>query len=217
MRRLICTRKDIPQLTRVYMMLHGKNASVDGALKTEDRTKLKAVLGDLYEDGGWQCKRFTEALRHAPEANDLYCTPYEEVNLPPGSWSKGRVVLIGDAAHSSTANGYGTTWGLIGAYVLAGEIGTLLKRDNSSSTAAVMQGARNYETTFRPIATVGHGGRGLPASIASPTSRTGIWILHTVARIVAYLKLEQVGGPSPEAAKWKLPGFPELGKGWSGM
>ncbi|KEF55551.1 uncharacterized protein A1O9_08301 [Exophiala aquamarina CBS 119918] len=213
--RIVCTRKDIPELTRVYMMFHGRKASVDRALKTGDLAGLKTALADLYEDGGWECKRFTEALRHASEADDLYCTPFEEVNLPQGAWSKGRVVLIGDAAHSSTANGYGTTWGLIGPYILAGEIGTLLKKDSSSPIAAVVQGARNYESAFRPIATVGHGGRHWSASLASPTSWIGIWILHMIARIVAYLKLEQMAGPSDETAKWELPEFPKLGKEWS--
>lgn len=215
--RIVCTRKDIPELTRVYMMFHRRNASLDTALKAGDLAGLKAVLADLYQDGGWQCKRFTEALRHAPEADDLYCTPYEEVDLPPGSWSKGRVVLIGDAAHSSTANGYGTTWGLIGSYILAGEIGALLKKNSSSPTAAVVRGAKNYETAFRPIATVGHGRGHWSASLASPTSWIGIWILHMIARIVAYLKLEQMGGPSEEMAKWELPEFPELGEEWNKM
>ncbi len=41
------------------------------------------------------------------------------------SWSKGRVVLVGDAGYSaSLSTGQGTTVAMVGAYVLAGELAT---------------------------------------------------------------------------------------------
>lgn len=212
--RIVGTRKDIPELTRVYMVMQGEAASVDAALKSGDLADLKTSLADLFEDGGWQCERFMKALRHAPEADDLYCTPIEEVQLPKGSWAKGRVVLVGDAAHASTANGYGCTWGLIGPYILAGEIATLLEKDKSSPAAAVMQGARNYEDKFRPISTVTHGRSHWFESLAFPTSRAGIWILHTIASIAAYFKLDQMGGPGDETSGWQLPDYPQLETEW---
>jgi 2-polyprenyl-6-methoxyphenol hydroxylase-like FAD-dependent oxidoreductase len=155
-----------------------------------------------------------KSLRHAPEADDLYCIPIEEVQLPKGSWSKGRVVLIGDAAHALTANGHGYTWGLMGPYILAGEIATLLEKDNSLPVAAVIQGARDYEDKFRPIATVTHGRSHWFESLAFPTWRAGIWILHTIARIAAYFKLEQIGGPGDETSGWELPEYPQLEMQW---
>ncbi|EXJ94820.1 hypothetical protein A1O1_03218 [Capronia coronata CBS 617.96] len=207
--RVIGTRKDVPDLTRVYMQMRGKDAVVDAASKAGDLAQLKNALADLYQDGGWECERFTNALRHAPEADDLYFTPFVEVQLPPGSWSKGRVVLIGDAAHSSTADGYGCTWGLVGPYILAGEIATLLKQ-KSSPTAAVVPGAKNYEERFRPVATATHGGSQVAESLFFPTSSVGIWMLHTVARMAAYWQLDQMGGLSEKTSKWQLPEYPEL-------
>jgi 2-polyprenyl-6-methoxyphenol hydroxylase-like FAD-dependent oxidoreductase len=213
MGRAIMTRKDCAELTRIYMMTNGDDECVDEALKSGDLSQLKKALADLFEDGVWECRRFMEALRHAPEADDLYCTPFEEVRLPEGSWSKGRVVLIGDAAHSATANGFGTTYGLVGAYVLAGEIATLYEKDRSSPTAAILQGAKNYENIWRPIATAGHGGSQLFDSLASPRSQIGIRVLHTLAALAAYFRLDQKIDFEGASAKWQLPDYPALEKG----
>ncbi|KAI1622204.1 hypothetical protein EDD37DRAFT_510288 [Exophiala viscosa] len=208
--RIIGTRKDIPELTRVYLQMRGEDAAVDAASKSGNLADLKTALADLYQGGGWECERFTKALRTAPEADDLYFTPFVEVQLPKGSWSRGRVVLVGDAAHSSTADGYGSTWGLVGSYILAGEIATLLKKDKSSPTAAVVQGAKNYEDKFRPIATASHGRSQSFESAFFPRSSIGIWTLHTFARMAAYMKLDQMGGLSDTQAKWQVPDYPEL-------
>ncbi|RFU75750.1 hypothetical protein TARUN_6509 [Trichoderma arundinaceum] len=207
--RIIGTRKDIPELTRVYMIFRGRKPAVDAALKSGDQKQLKEALADLYQGGGWECDRFMEALLHAPEADDLYLTPIEEVHLPEGSWSKGRVVLLGDAAHCHTAGGYGCAWGLVGAYMLAGEIATLLK-DGSSSTAAVIQGAKNYEEKFRPIATAMHGGYEWIEDLFTPKSNLGIWFVHMFARVAAYLHFDQMEGLNKKTARWQLPHYPEL-------
>ncbi|KAM5383707.1 hypothetical protein ACJZ2D_001696 [Fusarium nematophilum] len=210
--RCIGTRKDCADLTRVYMFLRGKDAALDAAHKSGDLNELKKAWGDLFQGGGWQCGRFMDALTNAPEADDLYSTPFVEVHLPVGSWSKGRVVLVGDAAHSATANGFGCTWGLVGPYILAGEIATLYNKDNSSATAAVIQGAKNYEEKFRPIATSMHGGSELFDSLTAPRSKLGIWLLHSVARIAAYWKLDLGAGLDKTTSNWELPEYPVLEK-----
>jgi len=208
--RMIATRKDRPDLTRIYMIMRGKDAALEAAHKSGNLADLKKAWADLYQDGQWECSRFMEALRHAPEADDLYSTPFEVVKLPKGSWSKGRVVLIGDSAHSETAGGYGTTWGLVGAYILAGEIATLYRKDKSSPTAAVVQGAKNYEEKFRPIATAIQGGNQWIESISFPRSSWGIWLLHLVMRVVAYFQFDQMAGLDSKTSKWELPEYPEL-------
>lgn len=210
--RVIMTRKDCPELTRVYMLFRGNDAALDAAYKSGDLADLKEALADIYQDGGWQCERFVDALRHAPEAEDLYCTPFEEVNLPQGSWSKGRVILIGDAAHSQTANGWGNSWALIGSYILAGEIATAYKKDEDLSTTAIVQAANNYEKAFRPIAMKFHGSGQWFMSLAFPRSRIGIWVLHLVAWFFAYFRLDQGMGEDDETAKWRLPEYPALVK-----
>ncbi|KAF5004301.1 hypothetical protein FDECE_9211 [Fusarium decemcellulare] len=210
MGRWIGTRKDRPEVTRVYMNMRGTDAALEAAHKSGNLAELKKAWADIYQGSGWECDRFMEALRHAPEADDLYSTPMQEVRLPKGSWSKGRIVLVGDAAHSQTANGLGTTWGLVGSYILAGEIATLYKKDTSSPTAAVMQGAKNYEEIFRPISTATHEQSSWGESLFSPRSRLGIWCLHRVAGVIASLKINPGAGLDSKTSSWKLPDYPEL-------
>lgn len=208
--RIVATRKDNPELTRVYVLFRGETTEIDTASKSGNLAELKTALADLYEDGGWECKRFMDALRNSPEADDLYCTPFEEIRLPKGSWSKGRVVLLGDAAHGETANGLGTTWGLIGAYILAGEIATSFRKDSSSPTAAIVQGAKQYEENFRPIATATHGESEWFKSLMFPRSKFGISMLHTFAKLAARFQFGQSSGIDNKTSKWELPDYPEL-------
>jgi 2-polyprenyl-6-methoxyphenol hydroxylase-like FAD-dependent oxidoreductase len=54
-------------------------------------------------------------------ADDFVLDSMAQVHLP--AWSRGRVVLLGDAAWSPTPlTGLGTSLALVGAYVLAGEL-----------------------------------------------------------------------------------------------
>ncbi|KAL7920950.1 hypothetical protein ACQKWADRAFT_297169 [Trichoderma austrokoningii] len=208
--RIIGTRKDIPELTRVYMILRGKKPALDAALSSGDSQELKKALADIYQGGGWECDRFTDALRHAPEADDLYCTKIEEVHLPQGSWSKGQVVLLGDSAHCHTAGGYGCAWGLVGAYVLVGEIATSLKNKDLTAPAAIRQGAKAYEENFRPVATSMHGGYDWFEDLMVPKSSIGIWILHRFAKMAAFFSWGEMDGLDKKTNSWKLPEYPAL-------
>ena len=208
--RMIGTRKDCPDLTRVYIQMRGEDLALTAAHESGTLKGLKKAWADIFQGGGWECERFMDALRHAPEADDLYSTPFEEVRLPKGSWSNGRVILVGDSAHCETAGGFGCTWGVVGSYVLAGEIARLFVRDRSSPTAAVIQGAKNYEEKFRPIATAMQGGSEWVESILSPRSKLGIWALHMSARTAAYFQLDQGAGLDKKTSRWQLPDYPEL-------
>jgi 2-polyprenyl-6-methoxyphenol hydroxylase-like FAD-dependent oxidoreductase len=208
--RIIGTRKDCADLTRVYIMTHGTEPSLDAAYASGKLSELKNALADLYEGGGWECERFLKDLRHSPEVDDLYCTPMQEVILPKGSWSKGRVVLLGDAAHSHTADGFGTTMGLIGAYILAGEIATLYAKDKESPTDAVVKGAQNYEEKFRPIGGNGEGGTPWIDYFMFPRSRVGIWVLHWCVWVMSHFHLEMGSGMDKKMAEWRIPDYPVL-------
>ncbi len=73
---------------------------------------------------------------------DFYFGPMSQVQA--STWSKGRLVLLGDAAHCPTPfTGKGTALSLVGAYVLAGE----LKKSLSYRDAF-----RAYERILRPYA-----------------------------------------------------------------
>jgi 2-polyprenyl-6-methoxyphenol hydroxylase-like FAD-dependent oxidoreductase len=62
------------------------------------------------------------------------------------NWSKGRIVLLGDAAACPTPmSGMGTSIAVVGAYVLAGEL-----HANGGDYAAAFSG---YEAAMRPFVT----------------------------------------------------------------
>ncbi|KAF4985468.1 hypothetical protein FGRMN_11195 [Fusarium graminum] len=204
----IGTRKDCPEMTRVYMQLRGRNEALTAAHKSGNLAELKTAWASVFDGGQWESNRFMNALKNSPEADDLYSTPSQEVRLPKGSWSKGRVVAIGDAAHAHTANGFGSTWGMVGSYILAGEIATLFQQD---PTTAVVKGVKKYEEVFRPVATAQHGGLGEHReAIMVPKTAFGIWVLHSMARAAAYFKWEQGMGMTSETAKWQVPEYPAL-------
>jgi 2-polyprenyl-6-methoxyphenol hydroxylase-like FAD-dependent oxidoreductase len=77
----------------------------------------RALLTRLFADTGWETPRLLEAL---PEADDLYVDSISQIHLD--RWSKGRVVLLGDAAWCAGPGGSGTGLAMMGAQVLAGEL-----------------------------------------------------------------------------------------------
>jgi 2-polyprenyl-6-methoxyphenol hydroxylase-like FAD-dependent oxidoreductase len=82
-----------------------------------DRAAQVTILRRTFADVGWEAPRILAALGDAP----VYFESVGQTRL--GSWSRGRVVLAGDAAHcASPISGMSTSLALVGAYVLAGEV-----------------------------------------------------------------------------------------------
>jgi 2-polyprenyl-6-methoxyphenol hydroxylase-like FAD-dependent oxidoreductase len=75
------------------------------------------------------------------------------------SWSHGRVTLVGDAAYCPSANtGMSTTSGIVGAYILAGEVGRHCGRSDIEDADAgddtydgLAIALKAYEQKFRPF------------------------------------------------------------------
>jgi 2-polyprenyl-6-methoxyphenol hydroxylase-like FAD-dependent oxidoreductase len=82
-----------------------------------DPEQQKKILADVYADVGWEVPRLIEAMWAAP---DLYFDSISRIDMD--HWSKGRVVLLGDAGHGATVGGMGSGTAMVGAYVLAGEL-----------------------------------------------------------------------------------------------
>jgi 2-polyprenyl-6-methoxyphenol hydroxylase-like FAD-dependent oxidoreductase len=78
----------------------------------------KHLLTKTFAGVGWHTPQLLDAL---PNAEDFYFDTTSRVVVP--EWSRGRVVLLGDAGYcGSPLAGHGTALSLVGAYVLACEL-----------------------------------------------------------------------------------------------
>ncbi|MFI5892769.1 FAD-dependent monooxygenase [Actinoplanes sp. NPDC051513] len=108
-------------------------ASSDTGLARRDTAAQKRLVREAFEGQGWRVGEFLAAM---DDASDFYFDSMSQVELP--SWSRGRVALLGDAAHCpAPASGQGTSLALVGAYMLGKHLGE-------------PDGLATYERTMRP-------------------------------------------------------------------
>lgn len=141
-------------------------------LEDLDRADQVAILRRTFADVGGLAPRVLAELDDAL----LYFDALGQVSS--SQWTRGRVALLGDAAYTNaTFGGGGTSLGLIGAYVLAGE----LSRGDDDRAALL-----RYEQLMRP-----HVETTAPQSVmktirrANPRTEGGIRALHAGARVAA--------------------------------
>ncbi|MBW0490149.1 hypothetical protein O181_029864 [Austropuccinia psidii MF-1] len=102
------------------------------------QAQQKEYFVNLFKGEGWESDKILEGLR---QSDDFYIQEIAQVKAK--TWSKGRVVMVGDTAYCpSPLSGLGTTAAIIGSYVLASEI---VKHQNDHQTSF-----SNYEITLRP-------------------------------------------------------------------
>ncbi|MFI9403134.1 FAD-dependent monooxygenase [Nocardia sp. NPDC052316] len=107
-----------------------------------DLDAQKRLLAQRFAGDGWEMPRL---LAYLAASSDLYLTPVGQVRMD--TWSKGRIVLLGDAcACASPLSGRGTSQALIGAYVLAGELATAAG-DYAAAFASYENQLRDYVKT----------------------------------------------------------------------
>ena len=107
-----------------------------------DIDQQRQLLVDRFAGAGWQCDALLTAAR---EADDFYFDSFLQVRMP--AWTSGRVALVGDAGYcASPLSGMGTSLALVGAYLLAGELGPA----NSSNAQRIQDALRSYQTKMRP-------------------------------------------------------------------
>jgi 2-polyprenyl-6-methoxyphenol hydroxylase-like FAD-dependent oxidoreductase len=98
----------------------------------------KALVAEKSAGWGWEVPNFIERMW---PATDFYFGALAQTVMD--SWSSGRVALVGDAGYCpSPFSGQGTSLALVGAYVLADELGKS-PGDHTRAFAA-------YETRMRP-------------------------------------------------------------------
>lgn len=192
--RCICLRPDNLGTTRAFLSFQQAPSGYEKLPRDEQVALLKRV----FADAGWEVPRVLAALEHA---SDLYLDAVGQVKMP--RWSKGRIALVGDAAYcASPISGMGTSLGLCGAYVLAGELGR--HADHSQAFAA-------YEQLMRPYVKQAQSVPKFAPRLASPHSRAGIALGHAVLRLATAPGFKTLFGKllSPKADAIELPCYDE--------
>lgn len=106
-----------------------------------DLAQQKELIRSRFSAEQWQVPQLLKLMDEAP---DFYFDSVSQIRMD--RWSKGRVVLLGDAGYcASPMSGMGTSMAVVGAYILAGEL-QAAAGDHSIAF-------KNYETKMRPLTT----------------------------------------------------------------
>jgi len=144
--------------------------TVDGRPLPAALDLQKSMLRELYYDAKWECPRILAELDRTPE---LY---FDRVSLiKMGSWSRGRVALVGDAAFCvSLVAGQGSALAMTSAYVLAGELAKAGGRHAQAFGA--------YEARLRAYIDTKQQGAERFAAAFAPKTQLGLWFRNQVVK-----------------------------------
>lgn len=192
-RRVISTRWHTKTKGQAYLFTMSHLDRIRDAL-TRDVASQKQLFADLWKDAGWQSPQLIEAMLKSP---DFYAQEIVQIRSP--TWSKGRVVLLGDAGYApSPLTGMGTSSAFMGAYVLAGEIA---RHPDDLLTAL-----RRYEEVFKPFMDkLQELPRGIP-DLVYPKSEWGIKVLYGLVGFGAAVNLGRaIEMLTTKKRAWQLP------------
>jgi 2-polyprenyl-6-methoxyphenol hydroxylase-like FAD-dependent oxidoreductase len=186
----------------VYLSITGpskaKIPEIDAVLAQGGEAE-KTYLREKFKNMAWQSKRFLEGL---DTTTDLYMQSISMVITP--EWTKGRCIVLGDAAFATM--GVGTSFALLGAYTLSGE----LSKIESSSTADVSAALKSHEQIIRPLVSKWESPPPLFPQGMNPQTQLGVTVLRTALRVafglkIPYLAQKLMGGEKKDG--WTLPEY----------
>lgn len=222
-RRGILMRRSHPDKIQVYIGCTDTSLSSNlGAIRRGDVPAEKAAFAQIMRGAGWKTD---ELLEDMAVTDDFYCERMGVVKLD--RWHRGgALAVLGDAAYCPSANtGMGTTSAMVGAYILAGEVGRhcgmpALARQvtspsatsgsgESSLTARVGAALEAYDDKFRPFMDqVQHGVLEDKAGMMMPSSSVGVGLANLFLGIASLFKLNIFGWFLKEEVKdWDLPDY----------
>ncbi|KAL2850171.1 hypothetical protein BJY01DRAFT_261829 [Aspergillus pseudoustus] len=141
----------------------------------------KALLEEYFTDAGWECNRI---IREMKATDDFYYDAVSQVKMD--SWTKGRVVLLGDAGYcASPISGLGTTMAFSAAYKLAGYLQPYIKGETPDLSAALAQ----YNEQMRPIIEDGQQLAPGQPYIINPETAWGVWVMRVLIRSLSYTRI----------------------------
>ncbi|WP_280446773.1 FAD-dependent monooxygenase [Nocardia brasiliensis] len=166
--------RPIQDATRAMAMF--SFAAGDFNVDHRDVAAQKRLLRERMTGLGWSTPRL---LAHLDDTPDFYLDQVAQVVMD--RWSNGRVVLLGDAAFSSSPmSGQGTGLALIGAYVLAGELAAA-DWNPQLGFAAYEQRMRSFVEANQEIGRLHARTRALPEPDPTPDF-TGEWFTALIDR-----------------------------------
>jgi 2-polyprenyl-6-methoxyphenol hydroxylase-like FAD-dependent oxidoreductase len=140
-----------------------------------DVERQKKIVAEAFAGEGWEIPRLLKGMWDAP---DFYFDPLSLVQMD--SWSKGRVVLLGDAGYcASPLSGQGTSLALVGAYVLAGELKAAVGDYHTAFT--------NYEKEMREYVRLNQKSGASAGKQFIPPIRSMIWLTNQSIRMLPYM------------------------------
>jgi 2-polyprenyl-6-methoxyphenol hydroxylase-like FAD-dependent oxidoreductase len=145
------------------------------AYDRHDVDQQRDILLKTFASGGWETPRLLEAAPYAP---DFYFDSVSQVHVD--AWSRGRTVLLGDAAYCpSPLSGMGTGLAVVGAYVLAGELAAA-GGDHRVAFARYEAAMREYAEGCQKV------GQGV-AKWLVPENRFVAWFMNQNYKVMPYL------------------------------
>ncbi|KAL3442509.1 hypothetical protein BJX65DRAFT_225458 [Aspergillus insuetus] len=206
--RGIMTRRHKPDRYQAYSFCRLDEPALKNVSRGDNNGEKRGLVA-VFQGAGWESQQIIQAL---VDSEDLYTERMGVVKL--NAWSHSRFVFVGDAAYCPSAmTGMGTTCGLVGAYVLAGEIARHCAGSNPS-TESITTAFKAYEDKLRPW--IEQVQKGLTDSEnymdKFPSSSTGIAVIYWLFWIASLLRLDIVARwvLREDTNGWILPGYSEL-------
>ncbi|WP_338773959.1 FAD-dependent monooxygenase [Nocardia vulneris] len=191
--------RPIQDATRAMAMF--SFAAADFDVDYRDVAAQKRLLRERMTGLGWSTARI---LAHLDDTPDFYLDQVAQVVMD--RWSNGRVVLLGDAAFSSSPmSGQGTGLALVGAYVLAGELAAA-DWNPELGFAAYEQRMRSFVEANQEIGRLHARTRAVPGPDPEPTpDYAGEWFTTLIDRALnldlpSYTEVPDSAPPIPTAA-----------------
>ncbi|AZG44576.1 FAD-dependent monooxygenase [Gordonia insulae] len=174
--------------TRAMAMFYFGSADFD--VDYRDIAAQKVLLRERMAGLGWLA---TDILAHLDDTPDFYLDQVAQVVMD--RWSNGRVVLLGDAAFSSSPmSGQGTGLALVGAYVLAGELAAA-GWHHAEGFARFEARMRSFVEANQEIGRLNARTRDVPGPDSEPAPDFGgDWFMELVGRAINGIELPDYAG-----------------------
>ncbi|MFG2469702.1 FAD-dependent monooxygenase [Streptomyces canus] len=198
--RQIMRRSHNPTETQVYFVIREESEEAS-AIHRAPVERRREFWASRFRDAGWQTERFIEGME-----TSAFFYSQEIVQVRTDTWSKGRVVLVGDAAHcASPYSGMGISGALVGAHV-AGEIN---RHPGDLPTALA-----NYAHALRPFVNEIQGEvNPRLLRLGMPMTQRAIDLFQATTALACFLRIPDLTArlsKEDRGGNWQLPENPAL-------